>query len=438
MLTKPTILCLILACLGPLTAYGQDAASGDLPWILFRGGTIHRVQGDPIESGVLGIQGHRIVYVGQELSPEIAAKGSVLDMSGKHLCPGFIDADTALGLIEIEAVRATNDTAETGILNPNAEAVTAFNPDSELLPVARADGILTAMSVPRGSFVTGRSALMRMEGWNATDMVLRRHAGLHITWPRFAPTRFPGRTTETEEKKREPDRRQQQLDELVDLFEDAKGMLRGSGAAGNLRLEAVAQVLQHEYPLYVQVDEQRGIEEAAAFAKRFDCQLMIVGGYDAPRCASLLKEQKIAVIVAGTHRLPDHASSPYDEPFTIPARLYQAGVSFCLAGHDRFSASGVRNLPQHAGTAVAFGLPHHVGLRSITLSAAEIVGAADQLGSLEVGKHATFMITTGDPLEIDTRVLAAYIDGKEVDLENRQKRLWRKYKTKYEATPAGS
>ena len=438
MLKRSVILWMSFAFLAAPTTSGQDPTPSDLPWVFFRGGTIHRIQGDPIKSGVLGIQGHRIVYVGTELPAEISSRGEVIDMTGKHLYPGMIDADTALGLIEIEAVRATNDTAETGSLNPNAEAITAFNPDSELIPVARADGILTAMSVPRGSFVTGRSALMRLDGWHTTDMALRRHAGLHITWPRFAPMRFSGRPNDAEEDANRKDARQKRMNSLVDLFEDAKGVLQGSGVASNLRLEAVAQVLRHEYPIYVHVDEQRGIEEAVTFAKRFDCRLVIVGGYDAPRCASLLKEQKVPVIVAGTHRLPAHASSPYDEPFTVPSRLYQAGVSFCLAGHDRFSASGVRNLPQHAGTAVAFGLPRDIGLRSITLSAAEIVGIADQLGSLEVGKNATFVVSTGDPLEIGSRVLTAFLDGKEVDLENRQKRLWRKYKAKYEATPAGS
>lgn len=405
--------------------------------LLFKGATIHTVQGEPLEGGYLGIQGAKITYIGSDVAPELMSKARVVDVTGKHLFPGLIDADTALGLIEIEAVRATNDTSETGILNPNVEAFTAFNPDSELIPVARADGILTALSVPRGSFVTGRSALMRLDGWHATDMAIRKHVGLHIVWPRFAPTRFPGMRRPERDASKPDEARSQRLAELTDLFEDARVMLQGNGPVRNLRLEAVAEALRGEYPLFVHADERREIEEAASFAERFGCKLVIIGGYDAPRCAKLLKEQNISVIVTGTQRLPAHDSAPYDEAYTVPSRLYQSGVHFCVAGQDRFSASGVRNLPQHAGAAVAFGLPKAVGLRSITLSAAEVLGVADQLGSLEVGKLATFVVSTGDPLEIESRVLAAYIDGNEVDLENRQKRLWKKYKTKYEASSSG-
>jgi imidazolonepropionase-like amidohydrolase len=140
----------------------------------------------------------------------------------------------------------------------------------------------------------------------------------------------------------------------------------------------------------------------------------------------------VPVIVTGTHRLPERRHSAYDEPYTLPARLKRAGVRFCLAGYDRFSASAIRNLPQHAGTAAAFGLRPEDAVRAITLDAAEILGIADRVGSLEPGKDATIIVTAGDVLEIASRVERAWIGGREVDLDSRHKRLYRKYKAKYD------
>lgn len=429
----PCLLMIAFAAMG-------RAAETAPPITYFRGATLHRVSGAAIEDGVLGIQGDRIVYVGKSLEGVDVSQGTIVDVAGQHIYPGLIDADTSLGLVEIEAVRATVDTSEIGQLNPNAEAFTAFNPDSELIPVARADGILLALSTPRGDFVAGRSALMRLDGWHGTDMALRRDVGLHVYWPAagFRPGPGSGPRGRRGEDRDPQERRRRQLEELEILFDDAAVYARQSAAGTatpNLRLEAVGPVLSGKELLFVHTDVLQGIREAVDFASRRGLKLVIVGGYDAPQAAELLKQHDAAVIVTGTQRLPRRASSPYDEPFRVPARLQAAGVRFCVSGNDRFSASAVRNLPQHAGTAAAFGLTPEQAVRSITLSPAEILGVADQVGSLDVGKLATFVVASGDILEIDTQISRALLDGREVDLDTRQKRLYRKYQERYSKPP---
>jgi imidazolonepropionase-like amidohydrolase len=401
------------------------------------GGTLHTVVDDPIPNGVLLIRDGRFEAVGADIAiPEDAEQ---IDLSGKHVYPGLIDSDTALGLIEIEAVRATRDTSEVGLINSNVQAIVAFNPDSELIPVAKADGVLIAHSVPRGGLISGQSAVVALDGWNAEDMAIVRSAGMHVNWPRSSARR---RWFSEESAKEQMDARKKRLWRLKDELESARAFRAARVADATVpfdpRLDALARVSDDGLPLFVHADDVRQIQESVAFAQREHLKLVIVGGYDAMECAELLKKYDVPVIVTGTHRLPRRRNSPYDEPYTLPARLKQAGVRFCIAGYDRFSASAVRNLPQHAGTAVAHGLSQEDALRAITLSAAEILGIADRVGSLQPGKDATIIVTEEDVLEIASRVGRAWIAGREVDLDSRHKRLYRKYRAKYGQSDAGS
>jgi imidazolonepropionase-like amidohydrolase len=395
--------------------------------IALRGGTVHPISAPVIEQGIVVIRDGKIEAVGPAAEISVPDGADVVDTTDRHVYPSLIDSDTSIGLVEISAVRATVDMSEVGMINANAQAMTAFNPDSELIPVARADGILLALSVPRGQFVTGLSSLMQLDGWQADDMALKPIVGMHVQWPAatFVPSWF------AEESQREQvKRRAERLRLLQDSLLDAAAYARSTSPAPNLRLEALAQVVQGEVPLMVHANGLREIQEAVAFAERMNVGLVIVGGYDAPHCAELLIEHNVPVIVTGTHRLPQRRNSPVHEPFTLPARLHQAGVKFCLAGFDRFSASAIRNLPQHAGTAAAHGLSVDEAVRAITLSPAEILGVADRVGSIEPGKDATLIVTRGDVLEVASQVEAGFIQGRPVDLDNRHKRLWRKYQEK--------
>ncbi|MCA9264513.1 MAG: amidohydrolase family protein [Planctomycetales bacterium] len=385
---------------------------------------VYPIDGAPLEKGSVLFDEGRIVAIGSEISPP--ANSEVIDATGKHVYPGLIDADSAIGLVEIGSVRATRDYAEVGETTPNVVAHSAFNPDSESIPVARANGVLTALSVPRGGLVRGMSSVMKMDGWNANDMSLRKECGLHIRWPNTLPRDGDESTTNGGNN---------QIEQLTTLFEDARAY---QSAAENgqvdhdLRLEAMQPVLRGKLPLFVHADEASQIQSSVAFAVREQVRLVIVGGYDAEYCAGLLRRHRVPVIITSSYRVPRRRQDPVDEPFTLAARLQAAEIAFCIAGTGRFEASDLRNLPYHAGTAVAYGLSKDDALRSITLSVAEILGVEEEIGSLAPGKRATLFVTDGDILEIPTQVEFAFIDGRRVDLNSRHTRLHKKYQKRYE------
>ncbi|MBW3599758.1 MAG: amidohydrolase family protein [Planctomycetes bacterium] len=394
------------------------------------GGTIHPVSGPAIENGVLLFDDGKIVAVGQDV--EIPVDAERIELKGKHVYPGLFDAFTDMGLVEINSVRATRDQAETGDVNPNVRSWVAVNPDSELIPVGRANGVLLTLTAPVGGLISGKSAVMQLDGWTYEDMTLQPDVGMHVQWPRMAPV---SDWAVEESAKEQMKRRDEALERLRQTFDDARAYQKARQADGerhplDLRWEAMLPVLDGELPLIVAANDIQQIQSAVAFAAEQKVRMILYGGYDAPHAAALLKKHDIPVIVGEVYRLPERRSDPYDTPFTVPERLRQAGVPFCISGAGRFGASNVRNLPYHAAMAAAFGLPRDEALRAITLSPAEILGVADRVGSLEPSKDATLFIATGDPLETPMQVTAAYIQGRRVNLDNRHKRLYRKYREK--------
>jgi imidazolonepropionase-like amidohydrolase len=393
------------------------------------GGTIHVVSGPAIENGTILFDQGKITAVGKEVA--IPKDAEVIDVAGRHVYPGLIHAYSGIGLVEIDGVRATKDFIEVGRINPNVKAQVAFNPDSELIPVARASGVLLALSVPQGGLLAGQSALMMLDGWTYEDMTLKAPVAIHVNWPHL--TASAARWQDDESEGPLPDRNEL-LEELRKTFRDARAYHQAKSARAkqpqDLRLEALGPVLERRTPLFVLADEVRQIQSAVAFAEREKLRLAIVGGYDALRCVELLKKHDVPVIISRVPRLPMRRGDAYDDPFTLPERLRQAGIKFCIAGADRFQASSVGNLPYGAGMAAAHGLPRDIALRSVTLSVAEIFGVADRVGSLDRGKDATLLVADGDLLETPTRVERAFIQGRDVDLSNRHKRLWRKYQEK--------
>jgi imidazolonepropionase-like amidohydrolase len=396
------------------------------------GGTIHPVSGPAIAGGTLLMHQGKIVAVGTDVP--LPNGTEQIDVAGRHVYPGLIAAYSSLGLSEIDAVRATIDQSETGSINPNVRAQVAFNPDSELIPVARSNGVLCALSAPRGGLISGTSAVMQLDGWTWEEMALRPAAGMHVEWPRYG-----GRQDWMSGSVEQPDAgaRDAALQSIRRTLADARAYqaARQSPAAGGVeaefdaRWEAMLPVLAGQTPLVVAADEAPQIESAVALAAAEGLKIVIHGGYEAPLCAELLKRHDVPVIVSSTHRLPLRPSDAYDDPYTVPARLHAAGVRFCISTDE--DAWNVRNLPYQAATAAAYGLPPEIALAAVTLFPAQILGVADRVGSLEAGKDATLLVTDGDPLEIATHVTAAYIGGRPVDLSDRHKRLWEKYKEKY-------
>jgi imidazolonepropionase-like amidohydrolase len=419
--------------------HGSDAVPGapQTRPIALVGGTVHPVTSEAIEGGTVLFEDGKITAVGRDVKlPRGVEK---IDVKGKHVYPGLFDADTELGLVEIAAVRATVDFAETGQINPNVRAQAAFNPDSELIPVTRSGGVLTAVSAPLGGLIAGRGAVMRMDGWTWEEMTIRGEIAVYVNWPSMAETY----TWRLEESAPAEKTRAATIDKLSTIFADARAYrtLRRARAEQNApapdfdaRWEAMIPLLDGKIPLAVRADDLRQIQSAVAFAKKEGVKLVIVGGYDAPACAELLKRENVPVVVKGVNRLPRYRNDAYDAGYTVAARLHAAGVKFCISANDRMA--NTRNLPHHAAQAAAFGLPVDEALKAITVRPAEIFGVADRLGSLEKGKAATLLVADGDILEIATSVTAAYIDGRTVDLTDRHKQLYHKYKKKYEQLEA--
>ncbi len=432
---------LALALCGPVLQ-AQVRANPEIPGkpqdkpLALVGATIHPVSSAPIEKGVLLFDAGKIVAVGAEVVvPENATK---IDVTGKHVYPGLINADGDLGLVEINSVRATIDTSETGQINPNVKAHVAFNPDSELVPVTRANGILLSLASPAGGLITGQSALMQLDGWNYEDMTLKAPIGMHISWPHIGAAR--ARSSSRGERVADG-AGNQGFDALKQAIADARAYQKAQQAANgegttlpkDVRWESLIPVLDGKLPIIVGADSLSDIQAAVAWSAAEKFKLIILGGYDAPRCTELLKQHNVPVIVASCQRLPQRESDPYDTPFTVPERLRQAGIKFCIS--SPYSATAIRNLPYQAGAAAAHGLPRDEALKAITLYPAEILGVAERVGSLEAGKDATLIITSGDPIETATQVEQAFIQGRQVDLNNRHKRLNDKYQEKYRRLP---
>ena len=355
-----------------------------------------------------------------------------IDVTGKHIYPGLIAAYSHLGLVEIEAVRATRDLNETGKVNPNVSAHKAFTPDSELLPVTRSNGVLLALSAPGAGRVSGKSSLMRLAGWTWEDMLVEPDVAMHIGWPR-AERKEPDHDHDHDDDKKPSSK--DEVDELGRLLDRAQAYAaarESDGALGkvDLRLESLKPFIAGDRPVMVYATRQAEIEAAVSFFASRGIRMILLGGYDADRCASLLIENKVPVIVTGVYRNPLRRHRAYDAPYTLPARLHAAGVTYCLAGSGRDLSWNVRNLPYHAGIAVAFGLPRDEAIKAVTINAARVLGVDDRVGSLEAGKQATLIITSGNPLEITTQVERAFVDGVEIDLNNRHKRLRNKYRAR--------
>ncbi len=423
---------LTLAALATCTSATLAAVPNPAPpqerAIALVGGTIHTVEGPEIPNGTIVFSDGKITALGASVTvPDNAER---FDVTGKHVYPSLIDASTNIGLTEIGSVRATNDASETGSINPNVKAQVAVNPESEIIPVTRSNGVLIVLSSPSGGVISGTSALLRLDGWTWEDLTHTAPVAMHLTWPRMRPV-TAWWNQDSDETQLE--RRDTQLKAVRQAFADARAYITarqaGSQVEYDSRWEAMIPVLEGRVPVMVESDDIQQIQAVVAFAETEKIKIIIRGGYDAPLCADLLKKNDIPVIVDGIHRLPTRDDEAYDTPFTVPDRLRSAGGRFCITGGG--GASNVRNLPYHAATAASFGLPRDEALKAITLYPAQILGVEDHLGSLAVGKDATLFVADGDILEIPSHVERAYIDGRTIDLSDKQKVLWEKYKEKY-------
>jgi imidazolonepropionase-like amidohydrolase len=401
--------------------------------IVLTGATIHPVSGPAVEGQSIVIENGRIAKVGRDFTPTPDTR--TFSLAGKHIYPGFVSAISALGLTEISTVSGTNDFQEAGTTNPDIRAEVQVNPESDLLPVTLVNGVTSALIVGRGGAISGTSALMHLAGWTREDMTLKAPVGLHVQWPTMTPVHafFETRTDEQQAKERE-----QAIDNIKKAFDDARAYWKARDAEAkggvprhdrDVKWDAMGKALRGEIPVLFQASALNQIRAVLRFAEDQKLpRVILVGGADAWRVADELKAKDIAVIAGPTLEMPRRRYESYDAAYTAPAKLASAGVRFCISdGGSPFGAMNARNLPYHAAMAAAFGLPRDEALKSVTLYPAQILGVADQVGSIEPGKIADLIITDGDPLEITTHIEQVWVAGKPFTMQNRQTRLFDKY-----------
>jgi imidazolonepropionase-like amidohydrolase len=424
------------ALLALLAAAALPAAAAEERTIVIKDARVVRVDAPTLEQGTVVIVGGRIAAV--DASAPVPPGATVIEAAGKTLYPGLIDALTTLGLTEIGSVSGGNDVSEVGDVNPHAKAWVAVHPHSDLLPVARANGITTALAAPNGGLLSGQSALIRLTGDTPESLVVKAPAAMHAVYPTGRPPFDLARIFDEPELKtfeeRQKDKRKNQekeLQRLANLLEEAKAYgaavdasRGGAPAAPDAPMQALAPVARGQLPLVFRADAEEDIRGAIKFASERGLKLIVAGGLEAWRCARELKDKDVAVLV-NVDRLPAHETDPYDAAYANPAALHQAGVRFAIVSDD---ASQSRNLPYEAAMARAFGLPADAALRAITLSPAEIFGVADRLGSITVGKAANLFLATGDIMDHRTQVTDVFVDGAPQSMENRHTRLYNQFK----------
>ena len=413
-----------IAAAAVFAAWPSAAAEG----ILFTNAVVHTVSGPTHSPGFVLIDGDTIKAVGPAEEQPAAGETQVINLKGQHLFPGLIAPTTALGLMEIPAVRATVDTSEVGTYTPEVKSWLAVNPDSELIPVARANGITHFVPTPQGGTVTGQSGLMATVGWGYENMLHHSSVALHLFWPPMNIN--PG----ADDAKKQAKNRDKRLKEIDDFFEEARAYARSQSAPGHKGVpawDAMLPWVRGEKPMIIHANSRVQIESAVKWATKRGWKSIIAGARDAWQIAELLAKHNVPVIFEHTFTLPTRDFDRYDAQFRAAGVLHKAGVKVVFSeGLARFAASNARNLPYSAAQSAAHGLPRAEALRGITLHTAEILGVAKRLGSIEAGKEATFFTANGDILEIRTQVKQMWIAGEKVSLDNRHNRLYKKYRSR--------
>ena len=427
-----------LLCCVLLSAASWAQAAKSAVYVI-KGGKVFTLAGVPIENGTVLIRDGRIAAVGANI--EIPADAQIIDATGLEVYPGMFDAATQIGLGEISQVSATLDVTELGDYNPELVAATAVNPASAYIPVTRASGITEVIAAPGtagfdaqgGGLITGQASAFNLAGWTMEDMQLNRSVAMVINWPSIQTRSFDFATFSIKEKpyadaKKEYDKSVNELSDWLNRARHyAQAKEKGSPAfyERDLKLESLVPVVQGKLPVLVIADEERDIRNAIEFCSKQNLKMILGSGAEAWKVKELLKEKKIPVILGPTERIPDKEDTPYDKPMTQPSELFVAGIPFAFSS---FGTSFSRRLPQYAGASVAYGLPHDEALKAVMLNAAQIFGLSDQLGTLEPGKLANVIVTSGDPLELQTQVKYLFIKGQLTSTANRHSDFYEQYR----------
>lgn len=405
------------------------------------GGTVHAVSSDPYV-GTVVVRDGVIAAAGPGVSAPAGAR--VIDAAGHNVYPGIFDGLSQIGLVEIGSIDATDDRAEMGNYNAHLDAATAVHPASALIGVARDTGLTHALIAPRasgGAVIPGRATLANLAGWTIEEMAVERSLALVIRWPAIQTRSFDWSTFSWKDAafKDAEEKAKEKQDELRDWLDAARHYRMAMGvedprAETDLQLAHLAQVLDRGQKVVVQVNAKRDIEGAVEFAEEQDLDIVLAGGRDAWMVADMLAEKGIGVILSGPQTLPNEQDDPYDQPFRAPSMLAEAGVKFGMGSGASPGWGGgphsARTLPFHAAVAAGYGLSEADALASLTLWPAELLGVGDRLGSIEEGKIANLVVTTGRLTEIMSQVEHLIIGGREVGTDNHHRDLYETYRAR--------
>lgn len=388
--------------------------------ILLLHGTAHIGNGTVVESAAIGVVNNRISFVKNSLTQAFEAKDwdTIINCNGQHFYPGLVSANNTLGLTEIDAVRATRDFNDVGDWNPHVRSLIAFNVESKVVETVRTNGVLLVQAAPRGGWISGSSAVMKLSGWNWEDATVISVDGIHLNWP-------TNRDTYTKDKQ-----------QIYQFFEIAKtAAFDRREALSDLRIEAMKGCFTGTKRVYIHAETIQQIVDIIDFAAAMKIAYpVIVGGHDAYLVGAKLRDAHIPVMLSRVHSLPQREDEPTDLPYRMPALLKAQGIPFCIQNDGDMQAMNTRNLPFQAGTTMAYGLTEEEALMSISLSVCQIVGIDKDYGTLEAGKVATFFVSKGPALDMKTnQVTTLLVDGKFVSTSNFQEQLYLKYRQKYQS-----
>ncbi|WP_299314888.1 amidohydrolase family protein [uncultured Aquimarina sp.] len=422
------ILLLLLFSSGNIIAQ-QTPAKSQNEAITITGATAHIGNGEVIENSIIIFENGKITNIG--VNGSTTAKGKVIDASSKHVYPGFIAPNSTLGLVEIGAVRATDDDSEIGGFNPHIRSIVAYNAESKIVESMRPNGVLIAQTTPRGGSISGTSSIVQLDAWNWEDASLKTDDGIHLNWP--SPfTR--GRWWLGEDPGFKPNKKYtEQVAKINDFINQVKATVQSNSGKKNLPHLAMKKIFDGSQTLFVHVSPEKSILDVLSFTKKHGIQkVVLVHADEAYKVANQLKQHNIPVLLTRTHSTPNYEDDDYDLPYKSAKTLMDAGVLVALENSGQMERANARNLPFQAGTVAAHGLDKEKALQLITGNTAKILGIDDMVGTLEVGKDATLFISIGDALDMRTNQLEkAFIQGRDISLESHQTKLWKRYSNKY-------
>jgi imidazolonepropionase-like amidohydrolase len=420
------VVLIAIASLSVANALPPKVASEQAKAVVFHNANIHVGNGEILKNATIAFDKGKIVRVGYF---RMAWQKSDIDLKGKHVYPGLILPTTALGLQEISAVKATSDQQETGQNNANVRSIIAYNTDSELIPTLRFNGILLAQTTPQGGLISGLSSVVQLDAWNWEDAAVMTDDAVHVNWPSTQKTKFDFSTFTA--KKIVNKNYASELAEIKSLFNAARSKQTvNETKAINLKIDAITPVYAGSRQVFIHVSDSKSIIESIEYFQSSGIEkLVLVAGQEVVPVLDFIKHSKVPVIVKSTHDLPDRSDASVDSGYTTAIKLHQAGILVALANPSIMSS---RNLAFTAGTLVSYGLEHEQALKMVTANTAKILGIDDNYGTLQQGKSATLIITTGDVLDMRGNIIEdAYIDGRKIDLNGRQQELNQRYSEKY-------